>query len=848
MKLVPGARLGPYEILGAVGAGGMGEVYRAHDPRLDRDVALKIVAAGDHGHDRLRRFEQEAQAVAALNHPHILAVFDVGSTDGTAYVVFELLEGQTLRERLDAGEIPPRKAVEYGAQIARGLAAAHARGIIHRDLKPANLFVTRGGPIKILDFGLAKLNEPVDSDEAHDADGRTATDSGLVLGTAGYLSPEQARGRKADARSDIFALGAVLYEMVAGRPAFGGDSSADRVSAILSHDPPELVASGRENVSSGLDRIIRRCLEKDPEERFQSARDVAFALEAQGSTGAQAVVAPAAAWRMRLAWLGAAVVACAAFAAIGPYAGRPFFERPLPTIRSLTSGRGSLSGARFLPGDDRTVVYSASWDGKPNEIFSIHLDSPGSRSLGLPPAKLLSVSSRGELAILLTRPDEVGDPFIGTLARVPLTGGTPRAVLENVEDADWSPDGRELAVVRVVDGKHQLEYPLGQVLLRSSFGPGVHAMRVSPRGDKVAISVDEAITIVDRQGNQKSLGALPWTVVGLAWSPDGDAVLVTVIGHVWRLGLDGSRRELYRSLGTAVLHDVGPSGGALLHHGSEHWGLRVKFPGASSEREVASPYVGVAYDFTADGTRLLVRAFDNAYLLSADDSEPVLIHRMQESSDGWAQMRLSPDGRWLLDLFTQFAGPSNRARVLAVGAGEQRDLPLPHLQVRNFMFVDSERFYWMAEEPPGSAVRGLLQEIATGKLRAVTPAGITPLFAPAVDGAVLGLRASDGRLVWCPLDGGDVRPTAALVSGPFETLQGSLDGRWVYARRDGIPMPIEKIDLKSGARGVWKHLAPPDRTGVVLMPPWAAVAPDGEAYAYSYLRVSQDLFVLEGLK
>ena len=268
-------RLGPYEILSPLGSGGMGEVYRARDSRLGREVALKVVpTSGAGGDDRRRRFEREARAVAALNHPNILALHDVGSKNEVSYAVFELLDGETLRERLERGPVPVRKAVEWGVQICRGLAAAHAHGIVHRDLKPENLAFGAEGAIKILDFGLARLEcagVPVPTGS------RTATAAGVVLGTVGYMSPEQTRGQPVDARSDLFALGAILYEMVTGRRAFDGPSAADTIVSILHRDPPEMSATAF--VPGGLERIVRRCLEKDPDDRFQTARDLGFALE-----------------------------------------------------------------------------------------------------------------------------------------------------------------------------------------------------------------------------------------------------------------------------------------------------------------------------------------------------------------------------------------------------------------------------------------------------------------------------------------------------------------------------------------------------------------------------------------
>src|SRR5215469_13757104 len=283
MGLNSGTKLGPYEVVLPLGAGGMGEVYRARDTRLGREVALKILPASFvQDADRLRRFEQEARAVAALNHANILAIHDVGSMNGTPYLVTELLEGETLNARLGIGPLPIRKALEIVIQAARGVAAAHDKGIVHRDLKPANLFITEDGRVKILDFGLAKFASKQNANQGESLTltgaEAAATVPGLVLGTVAYMSPEQVRGKPVDARSDIFALGTILYEMLSGKHAFQKDSTADTMAAILNEEPEELSGEGKK-IPPAVDRVVRHCLGKHPEERFQSARDLAFDLE-----------------------------------------------------------------------------------------------------------------------------------------------------------------------------------------------------------------------------------------------------------------------------------------------------------------------------------------------------------------------------------------------------------------------------------------------------------------------------------------------------------------------------------------------------------------------------------------
>src|SRR5207248_7377639 len=317
MPIPSGTKLGPYEIVAPVGAGGMGEVYRARDHRLGREVAIKVLPASlSRDAERLRRFEQEARAAAALNHPDILAVFDIGTHDGSPYLVTELLEGETLRERMQARALSPRKSVDYAQQIARGLVAAHEKGILHRDLKPENIFVTSSGQVKILDFGLAKLIAPEGAVGASDSPTlASGTAAGVVLGTVGYMSPEQVRGLNVDARSDLFSLGTILYEMVSGRRAFGGDTPADTMSAILKEEPPPLTDI-QQNIPPGLARIVEHSLEKNPADRFQSARDVAFALEAfSGSSSSKVAAIPSEGrtgfWQKRAEFIAAATAVLA---------------------------------------------------------------------------------------------------------------------------------------------------------------------------------------------------------------------------------------------------------------------------------------------------------------------------------------------------------------------------------------------------------------------------------------------------------------------------------------------------------------------------------------------------------
>src|SRR6202167_2176764 len=432
MNLTSGTRLGPYEIVSPLGAGGMGEVYRARDTRLKREVAIKVLPpAFSLDGDRLRRFEQEALATAALNHPNILAVLDIGTHDGSPYVVSELLEGETLRERLRGGAIVVRKTLDYALQMAHGLAAAHEKGIIHRDLKPENLFLTKDGRVKILDFGLAKLTQPDSGTHTSLPTQTQATEAGVVMGTAGYMSPEQVRGTAVDPRSDIFSFGAILYEMLSGKRAFHGETAADTMSAILREDPPELNETNR-NVSPALERMVQHCLEKNPEQRFHSASDIAFDLEhltgVSGSTSRAAATAVGSE-RPRgqlLVGIAGGLAVALVMLGLGWWLGsRGSGPGAMAEYQQITFRTGAIGNARFTP--DGSIVYSASWDGGEQQLYMSRTDDPGSRELGIKDAELLSVSKSGELAVRLKSVNLVGFEEVGTLARIPVTEA-PREV------------------------------------------------------------------------------------------------------------------------------------------------------------------------------------------------------------------------------------------------------------------------------------------------------------------------------------------------------------------------------------------------------------------------------------
>ena len=859
MTLSAGSLLGPYEILSPLGAGGMGEVYRAKDPRLGRDVAVKVLPASfSNDADRLRRFEQEARAAGLLNHPNITAVYDIGTHDGAPYVVTELLEGETLRAALAGGSLSPRKAIEYAIQLAQGLAAAHEKGIVHRDLKPENVFVTKDSRVKILDFGLAKLTHAEEGSSAGHTNLPTdvaGTEPGVVLGTMGYMAPEQVRGRPADARSDIFAFGAILYELLSGKRAFHGDSAADTMSAILREDPPDLSVTNQ-SVSPGLERVLRHCLEKNPEQRFQSARDLAFDLEALSglSTPSVRTVAVAAPGRPR--WLvAAAVVAVLASAVVAAYAvGRRMERRALPTVqtfRQLTFAQQPIFNARFAS-DGKTVVFSAAAQGNTPEIFSVRPDSPGPSSRGLSGAHLLSVSSRGELAVLTNALFLGHSLFGGTLARMPLEGGAPREVLEGVREADWSPDGSALAIIRDVGGKDRVEYPIGKVLCEA--GGYFSNLRFSPRGDRIAffehpIRYDDRglIAVVDLAGKKTVLSEGYWGEEGLAWSPSGEEVLFSAGNAydsfvVYAIDLAGRRRVALQSAGGITIQDVRPDRW-LATRDDLLKELLFQAPGMTGTRDLAFLDYSSRPTLSGDGKTVLFTeesgsvGANYAVCLRRTDGSPVV--RLGEGS----AEDLSPDARWALGVI-----PTSPQQLIVypTGAGEPRRLErggIVSYETARF-FPDSRRVLSCGSES-GHAVRCYVQEVAGGKPRPVTPEGTTDGF-PAPDGHTVVVRGSTGGLLIVDTQGGEARPFPGTKRDDA-VVRWSVDGRSLLVfGESSVPSAIERIDPSTGRREVVQSLSM-ERKGILRVES-PTISDDEKSYAYGTRRMISHLFLVEGAR
>jgi sugar lactone lactonase YvrE len=859
VALRSGQTLVHFRLVDKIGEGGMGEVWRAVDTTLDREVAIKILPASVAGdRDRIARFEREAKLLASLNHPNIAAIYGFPEADAGGeklrFLAMELVRGDDLAQVLSRGPLPVREAIDAAKQIAAALEAAHDAGVVHRDLKPANVKRTPEGQTKVLDFGLAKTLGTAGASPALSATvTSTGSVAGLIVGTACYMSPEQARGLPVDRRTDLWAFGCVLFEMLSGAKAFDGATVTDVLAAVVTGEPDwsKLPAA----TPPAVRRLLRRCLEKDARKRLRDAGDASLLLD-ENPEDARAG-APSAA-PARSAKVGPIAAAALVALLLGIGGGLLLRSRAVPEFpgvefHRLTFARGLMLNARFAP-DGRTIVYGAGWGGPPTKLYLSRTEGAETTPIAAPPAEILSISRSGELLISLGHAyyGWMGD---GTLARTSLLGGAPREILEHVRAADWSPDGADLAIVRRVADWDQLEYPVGTVLDRTIgyFGD----VRVSPDGSRVAYTDHPSwgdnrggVSLVDRAGKKTVLAEGFGSVQGVAWSPDGEEVWFTSQtehegNRLHAVEPGGRTRIVYASIGLVQLFDVAPDGRVLM---GRHQGQRevlALLRGFEEPRPlVVAGETSLARGISGDGTAVLVSNHaPNEYETFVVRSDRPGAVRLS-AGDGVA---ISPDGASALTTSSDY----RTVYVTPLGMGPTREVPNPDgIEYSGLpaWHPDGKRILSVGRKG-SEAPRGFVLDLATGAARPFAEAGVTwqPYIQPPVspDGRYAVLHDAAGTPKRWPIEGG----AGLAIQGALpedEPLTFTEDGTALFVAGRTLPVAIERIDLATGRRTPWITVAPTDRAG--LRYSVAAITPSGRYWALSTAKLLTDLYVVEGLR
>jgi len=855
-----GTTLWSYRIESKIGAGGMGVVYKAVDTRLDRPVAIKVLPASALASpDRQKRFVQEAKTASSLNHPNIVTIYEINTQEvegqPVQYIAMEFVAGETLDKLIGRKGQRIRDALKYAIQIADALAAAHAAGIVHRDLKPGNIMVTPQGLVKILDFGLAKLTGPLETDayaETVHAEASPHTEEGTVLGTVAYMSPEQADGRKIDARSDIFSFGSVLYEMVSGKQAFPGTSKLSMLSAVL-HKDPVPVSQAVPDIHPDLERLILRCLRKEPERRWQTMADVKVALEELRDEMEASGIAPITTRVMvrplprrsppRARWMAIGALAALVLVLLpAAYFVPRFLSTEPPSFQRLTFRRGDVTSAKFAPGG--AVVYTAEWDGSPSAFFSVIPGNREGRPLQLPTGQVLSVSTSGEMAILL------GNGPAGTLARVPFGGGAPREILENVYYADWGPDGEALAVVRKVAGRYRLEYPVGTVLYDTDDRPPAYP-RVSHDGKWVAFFQydaevhDYAVCVVGPY-HAKQVLSHGWRGVGrLGWSPRGDEIWFSGAQAggdpaVYAVDLSGKQRLVSQAPGFVLMQDVARNGSALITAVNSRLGIL--YAEGPAQSDLAWFDASFAYDLSPDGKSLVFveltsgEGRNSAIYLRKTDGSPAV--RLGYGN----QPALSPDGKWVASIHHQ--PTSSQMLILPTGPGEMRELAFGDMHYESVeWFPDSKRILFTGNLP-GHPVRSWMQDPDGGPPKPITPEGVRATrVAPDGHSFVI---ADPHKLLLGDIAGSEPKTITELRPGE-SVVRWSGDGRSLFlAQSEGETVKLTRVDIASRNRELLRVLKVPEGGAEFVGP--IAMSADGKAVASTFQHDLSNLFLVSGLK
>jgi hypothetical protein len=852
-----GREFGPYRLNGLLGAGGMGDVYRARDTILERDVAIKILPeAFSEDPERLARFTLEAQFLASLSHPNIAAIYGVHESDGLRGLVLELVDGETLRQRVDRGPLPLYDAVRIARQIGEGLDAAHQRGIVHRDLKPSNITIARDGTTKIVDFGLAKSSADRAGADSRESIGGGS--DGLVLGTASYMSPEQARGDVVDKRADIWAFGCVCFEMLAGRPAFRGRPTGQRDAGAASGPQWDLIPAA---VPAGVIELLKRCLDEDPRRRWRDIGDVLVDLDAVIGTDAAPPKPPdRRTSRLLPVTIGLAAVAVA-FLTGWALGGREPMLPEQPIWRKLTFDEGYVHTARFGP-DGQTVFYSASWDGQPFRVFSTTTLGPESRALDLPPAGLLGVSRSGQLALALScgyRASQGG--CTGTLARAPLLGGAPRALAENVHAADWGPDDTLAAIV-----SNRLEYPLGTPLADRAGN-----VRVSPDGNRLAAAEREGVSwdIVVRAGQTRQVLSRDWTFVsGLAWAADGQSVFVSGIGPnndddgVSRIGMDGTTRIVLRARPRVRVLDANAADRLLIDQSQSPTRAWVHDPDAAGGRRDLTWLGGSVVDaISPDGRHVLLGVRTGATLeggrgLTSPDLYPIYV---RPTDGGPAALighgyghALSDDGRWALASTRE--DRDSKMVLFSLGPGSDRTLDNAGLDMRptasaamSASFAGPNRIVFVARRGEGQ-LQTYVQSIDGGPPAVLEhePGHLVSPMAP--DGERFVSQRPDGSLWLTALSGGaSIRLPFTLQPNQF-IRQWSDDGRELFLLtvRDDR-WAVTRVDVLSGRVRPYREIMRDALEGTLFRLS-VRISRGGGVIAGTGNRTLSDLFLIEGVR